>query len=87
MTRGIGAVKDNRKCSIIAYKYHIQLYYIIGLETECLKCASPSMMPEETINGLLSDLPTELLVGQHKAFQPYGELHITASHHVLDLEV
>ena len=45
------------------------------------------MMPEETINGLLSDLPTELLVGQHKAFQPYGELHITASHHVLDLEV
>lgn len=52
------------------------------------------MMPEWVINGLLEnyspyylDLPTELLVGQHKAFQPYGELHITAPHHVLDLEV
>ena len=33
------------------------------------------------------DSPAELLVGQHEAFQPDGELHVTAAHHVLDLEV
>ena len=61
-------------CLLVA---HSTCNYIIHLETECLKCASPC----------ISDLPTELLVGQHEAFQPNGELHITASHHVLDLEV
>lgn len=32
-------------------------------------------------------VPAELLVGQHQSFQSDGETHITAGHHVLDLEV
>jgi hypothetical protein len=35
----------------------------------------------------ITDLPTELLVGEDKAFQPYGKLHITTPHHILNLEV
>lgn len=32
-------------------------------------------------------VPAELLVGQNQSFQSNGETHVTAGHHVLDLEV
>lgn len=32
-------------------------------------------------------LPAELLVGQNQSFQSDGEAHVTAGHHVLDLEL
>lgn len=37
--------------------------------------------------GTLSHVPAELLVGENQPFQSDGEPHVTAPHHVLDLEV